>query len=163
MTKKKEKSKEVRFPTGEDTRLIQGNEEAGYQLDEKMLALAFLDASQRVFNTVLTPEYSKTSKMLDIPESTLRNWWGQKDALDKLANTCMEEFPKIAALRLNTEAVKIITELARRGYRNVSTRDLTNLLSQVTSKARLLSGKSTGNIAVGHFFTPISGKMKKIP
>jgi len=120
----------------------------------KLTALAFLDASQRVWKDEVLPAYCEMSEMLSIPESTLRNWWRNRTEIYKQADSQVAELPRAMAIRYAGLALMVMDELERRlfdkGIREkLSARDLVDMSKELTSKYRLLSGGSTSHVLHG--------------
>lgn len=134
--------------------LLTDNKE-GYTTETKCMALAFMEASQRDYQGTLTPKYSEVSSLLDIPEPTLKHWWKKRDEIIGMSETALNELPRLTALRLAVETNKIIDEFNRRGYKKLSARDLIALFNQYVTKSRLLTGRSTQNVAVQHGYSPV--------
>jgi hypothetical protein len=134
--------------------IMLANDNTGKQ-NMKFVAISFLDAFQREYDGVMTPNYSAVSKITNCPESTLRNWWSQKDAILRLHRTYLDALPKLVALRIGQECLNIVEVIAKRGYKKMSIRDLTALFSQYTQKFRLLTGQSTSNIDVHNDYNPV--------
>ena len=134
-----------------------------YAIGDKILALGFLDSTQREFNGEMVPEYSKTSQLLIIPESTLRNWWKQQASIYTLGQLALRELPNALSIKLIGSAFKVIAALEKKGYNTMGARDLNSLLNTYITKFRLLSGGSTANVAHAMLPSPIPhrGQLKQ--
>ncbi len=126
-----------------------------YTIDEKLLAIAFLDASQREFDGVMVPTYSKISDLLGIPESNLRYYYQHKDIIEQQASVILNDLPRSVAMKISIELLHLIHSLEGT-YDDMSNRDKIQLLNTYITKMRLLIGKSTENVAVN--YNPIAPK-----
>ncbi len=125
------KDKKAKQPLGNQ---ISETPQTGWGLDRKLIALSFLDSTQREHDGRMIPKYLEVSREMDIPESTLRHWWLKRDEIKRLADTTIAEYPKATAVRLAGHMNMILEELERRGYKDVSARDLGTFFDKFASK-----------------------------
>lgn len=141
--------------------LIPERDDQNYTVTEKIIAISFLDASRRQYGDELVPSYAENSRLLNVPESTLRHWWRNREEIHGLSEALVEDLPRAAVFELSVGIMKILRALDIKGYENMSTRDLTGLLNTYISKLRLLTGKGA---VVDHKHThrlePVPPKLK---
>ncbi len=128
--------------------LVKSPTQRNYDLVTKKIAIELLASSEREYRGEHLPTFLETSELLQIPESTLRNWWGKKKEIECQANAAFATLPRQISLMLITEVYNIVTILKEKGYDSVSVRDLTQLLKVYVTSSRLLGGQSTSNVAV---------------
>lgn len=127
-----------------------------YTLADKVATITMLEGESRVRNGEMTPRYTNVSQFLEIPASTLRKWYAKKDQIRKLAEERGAVFSPFIAQKLQEHSVMIIAEIERRGISSFSNAQLVNYLGKSLMFERLLSGKSTKNVANTHaFYTPL--------
>jgi len=133
---------------------------AKYRMDDKILAIMFLEASQREYEGKFIPNYRKTGETLQIPHHTLMDWWKKKDYLLKQANDLTDKLSNYMIIKMSMECLRILESFGREDYINAKMKDRTFLLNTLIGKMRLLAYKSTENVAHEHRHT---GKVALIP
>ena len=88
----------------------------------------------------------RSGEILGVPQSTLKYWMQNKDAIIRQAESSSDVLPKILGNRMFQQALKISLEFERRGIDTVSVRDLINLMKINIQYGRLLQGKSTSSV-----------------
>lgn len=137
-----------------------------YRIDFKILAIHFLDASQRDLGGVMIPQYSLVGRMLGVDEINCRKWWSNKDEILRQESMLTDHVESMLRVKFNMVLIRAATELENRlidqgKSDNMSNRDLINLIDRITNKSRLLSNKSTENVETHHkFITPIPDDAK---
>ena len=124
------------------------------KVEKKILAISFLEAYQRYYNGEWLPNFSEVEEILGIPRATLHSWWKNREQILRLNSTVLDTLPGIVATKLAIETLRLVESLAEKGYKGMQDRDKINLLNTFTTKMRLLSGKSTSNIAVKTEYNP---------
>jgi hypothetical protein len=99
----------------------------------------------------MIPKYAEVSEMMNIPESTLRSWFAQRESILTLQDTATAGLPTVTAAMISLEIPKLVASLAEEDYTQISMRDRINLLKTLISSQRLLTGQSTHNIAHAHY------------
>lgn len=125
------------------------------KVEKKILAISFLEAYQRYYNGEWLPNFSEVEDILGIPRATLHSWWKNREQILRLNSTVLDTLPGIVATKLAIETLRLVESLASKGYDGMQDRDKINLLNTFTTKMRLLSGKSTSNIAVKTDYNPV--------
>ena len=133
--------------------IIPKRETNKYTVDEKLLSISLLEASRRDMDGILTPEYHKMESLLNVPYSTLRNWWKDKDRILKQSEAIVNHIAEAVAVKISIELVHLINSISGT-YDSMENRDKINLLNSYITKLRLLQGRSTSNIAVKHDYIP---------
>ena len=126
-----------------------------YTIDEKLLAIAFLESTQREFDGVMTPQYSQVSELLGMPPTNLKYYWKNKTIIEQQAKVILDDLPRSVAMKISIELLHLIHSLEGT-YDDMSNRDKIQLLNTYITKMRLLIGKSTENVAVN--YNPIAPK-----
>ena len=160
MGKKKNDEQELVDPNSTSYSLIEPDSSGRYSIGDKLLAITFLEASQRSFNGELVPTFEKISQLLEVPATTLRDWWSSKDAISKQADSAVVAMNQAASIKMTGEALKIINSFSKTDWEKVGIKNRLEALKTLIPNSRLLSGKSTGKFEHehSHFFSPIPPK-----
>ena len=130
-------------------------EKIEYDLPSKLFAIHCLHNDQRIFDNELMPQYTKWSQVLDVPVSTLRSWWKKREVLSKLQEERAATFSSVLAAKLEDQAIRIFSEIERRGLKKISTNALISLLKTDLTFSRIMRGKSTSNVQYTYtLYTP---------
>jgi len=129
-----------------------------YRIDQQHFALMFLEVFQKedAISGDLKPMYKNVSDMLDIPESTLKFWWGKKDELMAQQSTMMVQGMEYISTNFMVELIRMTQALSTVDYAEMLTGDSSDmknfitLLNTLVNKLRLLSNQSTTNVAHEH-------------
>jgi len=160
MGKKKNEEQELVDPNSTSYSLVQADNFGRYSLGDKLLAITFLETSQRARNGELVPTYEKISQLLEVPATTLQGWWSNKDAITKQADSAVGAMNQAASIGMITEAVKILNSFRKTDWEKVGIKNKLEALKTLIPNSRLLAGKSTGKFEHehSHFFSPIPPK-----
>lgn len=127
-----------------------------YRVDEKQFALMFLEVFQREADTgVIKPKYSWVSRMIGVPETTLRRWWKNKESIKAQHSALMDKGMQYIASSMMVELIKMMQSLSTINYSDLmgNSKDMKNmisLLNTMVNKVRLLTNLSTNNIEHKH-------------
>ena len=141
---------------GYDTQPLFNRSGAKYRVDEKQFALMFLEVFQRESDDgVIKPKYAWVSRMVGVPEATLRNWWQNKESIKAQHSALMDKGMQYIASSMMVELIKMMQSLSTINYSDLmsDSKDMKNmisLLNTMVNKVRLLTNLSTNNIEHQH-------------
>lgn len=124
-----------------------------YSSIDQKLAVELMAYDARIFGDELTPKYTQWSNILNIPKTTLRDWWQRRDEIMESGNALGDQLPNIIAQKMQAGILLAIEELYTR-LPKMSTRDMLDYIKTVFPIQRLLTGKSTQNIEKKISYTP---------
>lgn len=153
-----DKFKAIDNPLPPDTASLLRPVNGKYRIDQQHFALMFMEVFQKEdpISGDLKPLYKNVSDMLDIPETTLKFWWGKKDELMAQQSTMMMQGMEYISTNFMVELIRMTQALSTVDYTEMLTGDSADmknfitLLNTLVNKLRLLSNKSTNNVAHEH-------------
>ncbi len=148
-----------------------GNELAGlitkkaylekYTASDKIIALTILEYSATANEDGNFEPNTKTcSAALGIPEKFLTEWWKDREVILEAASQQLVRIPDMISTKLKFLSMQLLEELERRPLAALSNSEIIKLLGDTIKLDRLLSGKSTANVAV-NLMPGIDGHVKK--
>ena len=148
-----------------------GNELAGlitkkaylekYTAADKVIALTILEYSATANEDGNFEPNTKTcSAALGIPEKFLAEWWKDREVILEAASQQLVRIPDMISTKLKFLSMQLLEELERRSLAALSNSEIIKLLGDAIKLDRLLSGKSTANVAV-NLMPGIDGHVKK--
>ncbi len=129
---------------------------SSYRVDEKQFALMFLEVFQKEnLDGKIIPKYAWVSRMVGVPEGTLRGWWKSKASIQAQHSALMDKGMQYIASSMMVELIKMMQSLSTLDYRDLmaDSRDMKNmisLLNTMVNKVRLLTNLSTNNVEHKH-------------
>ena len=116
----------------------------------------FLEVFQREnANGDIIPKYAWVSRMVGVPESTLRDWWKRRESIQAQHSALMDKGMQYISSSMMVELIKMMQSLSVLDYRDMmgDSRDMKNLISLLNTminKVRLLTNLSTNNVEHKH-------------
>ena len=117
-----------------------------YRLDDKILAIMFLEAFQKDIDGVMTPKFSMVASLLSFPKQTLHDWWKSREDIVSQKSTIVAKGFEYTQVKLMLELMRMTESLSRKNYDDMKDKDLINLLNTIINKVRLLGNLSTSNV-----------------
>ena len=121
-----------------------------YRLDDKLLVLLFLEAFQSDFKGKMTPNYELVSRWFGYPSNTIKNWWANRDKIQKQKSAITDQVMEVVHLRLSSELLRMTETLSKKDYDAMKDNDFVNLFNTLINKIRLMSNLSTNNVEHKH-------------
>jgi hypothetical protein len=129
-----------------------------YRIDEKHLALMFLEAFQREDKITgdLLPLFTRVEQMVGVPKSTLRRWWEDKEHIMAQRASTLSHGMDYISTAMMVEMMRMTQALAGVDYTEMVSgkpQDMHNFISlfnTMINKFRLLNNQSTNNVAHKH-------------
>ncbi len=127
---------------------------------QRYFAVMMLDTDKRDRNGVDTPRYTYYSEMLNVPLTTLKNWYADKDHIAKESSAMAKGIIESTQLQIAMSLPKIYNKLLEGlDDDNVKYADKINLFRESVNKMRLLGNQSTSNVEHNHqHFEPVIPK-----
>tara|TARA_Y100000310_G_scaffold315182_1_gene365451 strand:+ start:46 stop:705 length:660 start_codon:yes stop_codon:yes gene_type:complete len=122
----------------------------GYKLDDKVLAIMFMEAFQQEHKGEMKPKYAMVGRWFGYDRGNMIRWWEQKNEILKQKNAITEQAMNVVQLRLTTELLRMTDTLSRKNYDEMADKDFVMLLNTVINKVRLMTNLSTQNVAHKH-------------
>ena len=135
-----------------------------YNPSQKIFALMMLEGDTRDRAGIEVPRYKHYSEILNIPLTTLKNWYSLKERIYKenalIAKGVIQATQTKLAISLPAIFDKLMESL---NSGDMKDSDKINLFRETANKMRLLSNQSTSNIDVNvNQFAPVPAKTKII-
>tara|TARA_Y100000361_G_C11063110_1_gene291555 strand:+ start:150 stop:761 length:612 start_codon:yes stop_codon:yes gene_type:complete len=129
-----------------------------YRIDQQHFALMFLEVFQREspVSGELVPMYAHISRMLDIPKSTLKQWWKRKEEIQSQQSTMMTKGMDYIGTNFMVEMIRMTQAMSTIDYSEMlngkpaDVKNFITLLNTLVNKIRLLTNQSTNNVAHEH-------------
>ena len=129
-----------------------------YRIDQQHFALMFLEVFQREHPTTgdLVPMYAHVSSMLDIPKTTLKQWWSRKEEIQAQQSTMMNKGMDYLGTNFMVEMIRMTQAMSTIDYSEMlngkpaDVKNFITLLNTLVNKIRLLTNQSTNNVAHEH-------------
>ena len=121
-----------------------------YRLDDKLLALLFLEVYQKDMGGKMTPNYSLVSKWFDYPRQTLQGWWETREKIQQQTSSMNDKIMGVIRTRMGAELIRITESFARTDYDAMKDSDKIVLFNTLINKIRLMSNLSTNNVEHKH-------------
>ena len=129
-----------------------------YRIDQQHFALMFLEGFQREspVSGELVPMYAHISRMLDIPKSTLKQWWKRKEEIQSQQSTMMTKGMDYIGTNFMVEMIRMTQAMSTIDYSEMlngkpaDVKNFITLLNTLVNKIRLLTNQSTNNVAHEH-------------
>ena len=129
-----------------------------YRIDQQHFALMFLEVFQREspVNGELVPMYAHISRMLDIPKTTLKQWWKRKEEIQSQQSTMMNKGMDYLGTTFMVEMIRMTQAMSTIDYSEMlngkpaDVKNFITLLNTLVNKIRLLTNQSTNNVAHEH-------------
>ena len=122
----------------------------GYKLDDKVLAIMFMEAFQQEHKGEMKPKFAMVGRWFGYDRGNMIRWWGQRKEILKQKNAITEQAMNVVQLRLTTELLRMTDTLSRKNYDEMADKDFVALLNTVINKVRLMTNLSTQNVAHKH-------------
>ena len=122
----------------------------GYKLDDKVLAIMFMEAFQQEHNGEMKPKFSMVGRWFGYDRNNMIRWWSQRKEILKQKNAITEQAMNVVQLRLTTELLRMTDTLSRKNYDEMADKDFVALLNTVINKVRLMTNLSTQNVEHKH-------------
>jgi len=129
-----------------------------YRIDQQHFVLMFLEVFQREspVSGELVPMYAHISRMLDIPKSTLKQWWKRKEEIQSQQSTMMTKGMDYIGTNFMVEMIRMTQAMSTIDYSEMlngkpaDVKNFITLLNTLVNKIRLLTNQSTNNVAHEH-------------
>ena len=129
-----------------------------YRIDQQHFALMFLEVFQREspVSGELVPMYAHISRMLDIPKTTLKQWWKRKEEIQSQQSTMMTKGMDYIGTNFMVEMIRMTQAMSTIDYTEMlngkpaDVKNFITLLNTLVNKIRLLTNQSTNNVAHEH-------------
>jgi len=129
-----------------------------YRIDQQHFALMFLEVFQREspVSGELVPMYAHISRMLDIPKTTLKQWWKRKEEIQAQQSTMMNKGMDYLGTNFMVEMIRMTQAMSTIDYSEMlngkpaDVKNFITLLNTLVNKIRLLTNQSTNNVAHEH-------------
>jgi hypothetical protein len=121
-----------------------------YPLDTKVLAILFMEGTQKQVDDIMIPAYTTVGRMMGLDPKTLSNWWKNRKDIVAQSDTMTQRLEKYTLLQLSIIVHKLTNQMMNLKLDDVKPKDLTNMFSTVFNKLRLLQNRSTSNVAQKH-------------
>ena len=129
-----------------------------YRIDQQHFALMFLEVFQREspVSGELVPMYAHISRMLDIPKTTLKQWWKRKEEIQSQQSTMMTKGMDYIGTNFMAEMIRMTQAMSTIDYSEMlngkpaDVKNFITLLNTLVNKIRLLTNQSTNNVAHEH-------------
>ena len=122
----------------------------GYKLDDKVLAIMFMEAFQQEHNGEMKPKFAMVGRWFGYDRNNMIRWWEQRKEILKQKNAITEQAMNVVQLRLTTELLRMTDTLSRKNYDEMADKDFVALLNTVINKVRLMTNLSTQNVEHKH-------------
>ena len=145
-----------KFASTDDDPILSIEDRNGkYTINEKHLALMFMQGIQKEVGSRLVPRYTPISRMLGVPKQTLSNWWADRETLEKQHSTVMEQGVRYIGHSLIDEMFRMVSALKNIDYVTLFDKpgDLKNFVSLfnvVSNKALIYNKMSTSKVEHEH-------------
>ena len=124
-----------------------------YTIIDMQLAVELMSYDAREYGGEITPKYTQWSNLLNIPKTTLYEWWQKREEIMESGSLLGEQLPLITARKMQSGILQAI-EILQSRFDKMSTRDLLDYIKTVFPIQRLLTGKSTQNVSKSISYTP---------
>ena len=122
----------------------------GYKLDDKVLAIMFMEAFQQEHNGEMKPKFAMVGRWFGYSRNNMIRWWDQRKDILKQKSAITEQAMNVVQLRLTTELLRMTDSLSRKNYDEMADKDFVALLNTVINKVRLMTNLSTQNVEHKH-------------
>ena len=122
----------------------------GYKLDDKILAIMFMEAFQQDHKGEMKPKFAMVGRWFGYSRNNMMKWWDKRNEILKQKNAITEQAMNVVQLRLTTELLRMTDTLSRKNYDEMADKDFVMLLNTVINKVRLMTNLSTQNVEHKH-------------
>ena len=122
----------------------------GYKLDDKILAIMFMEAFQQDHKGEMKPKFAMVGRWFGYSRKNMQSWWEKRKEILKQKNAITEQAMNVVQLRLTTELLRMTDTLSRKNYDEMADKDFVMLLNTVINKVRLMTNLSTQNVEHKH-------------
>ena len=122
----------------------------GYKLDDKILAIMFMEAFQQDHKGEMKPKFAMVGRWFGYSRNNMMKWWDKRSEILKQKNAITEHAMNVVQLRLTTELLRMTDTLSRKNYDEMADKDFVMLLNTVINKVRLMTNLSTMNVEHKH-------------
>jgi len=122
----------------------------GYKLDDKILAIMFMEAFQQDHKGEMKPKFAMVGRWFGYSRKNMMSWWDKRSEILKQKNAITEQAMNVVQLRLTTELLRMTDTLSRKNYDEMADKDFVMLLNTVINKVRLMTNLSTMNVEHRH-------------
>jgi len=133
-----------------DSSFVKKMRSGGYKLDDKVLAIMFMEAFQQEHRGEMKPKFAMVGKWFGYDRCNMIRWWNQRKEILKQKNAITEQAMNVVQLRLTTELLRMTDTLSRKNYDEMADKDFVALLNTVINKVRLMTNLSTQNVEHKH-------------
>lgn len=135
--------------------LVHIGKKGRYPLDEKILAIMFMEVFQHEWRGEIIPHYSMVSNMFGYSDVVLRNWWEKKNEITQQKNTMLDKGMKYVQVKMMNELIRMSSALSHIDYTKMTEKpaqmkNFISLFNTLINKMRLMSNLSTENVAHAH-------------
>ena len=133
-----------------DSPFVRKMRSGGYKLDDKVLAIMFMEAFQQDHKGEMKPKFAMVGRWFGYSRDNMMRWWDQRNVILKQKNAITEQAMNVVQLRLTTELLRMTDTLSRKNYDEMADKDFVALLNTVINKVRLMTNLSTQNVEHKH-------------
>lgn len=128
-----------------------------YSIDDKVLAIVFMNAFQREHDGKMIPKYEYVSKLFGYPRNTIKHWWKHRKELQKQQSLVLNKGFEVIQVRLMSSLMRMTETMGKLDFDKLlgtgSSADMKNfimMMNSTISNLRLMSNLSTRNVAHHH-------------
>ena len=122
----------------------------GYKLDDKILAILFMEAFQQEHKGEMKPKFAMVGRWFGYSRNNMMSWWENSNEILKQKTAITEQAMNVVQLRMTTELLRMTDTLSRKNYDEMADKDFIMLLNTVINKVRLMTNLSTQNVEHKH-------------
>jgi hypothetical protein len=122
----------------------------GYKLDDKILAILFMEAFQQEHKGEMKPKFAMVGRWFGYSRNNMMSWWENRNEILKQKTAITEQAMNVVQLRMTTELLRMTDTLSRKNYDEMADKDFIMLLNTVINKVRLMTNLSTQNVEHKH-------------
>tara|TARA_Y100000310_G_scaffold234704_1_gene237722 strand:- start:283 stop:954 length:672 start_codon:yes stop_codon:yes gene_type:complete len=147
---------DIRAGEEEDTILYENNTplvkmtRRGYKLDDKILAIMFMEAFQQEHKGEMKPKFAMIGRWFGYNRNNMMSWWEKRNEILKQKSAITDQAMNVIQLRLTTELLRMTDTLSRKDYDSMADKDFISLLNTIINKVRLMTNLSTQNVEHKH-------------
>lgn len=128
-----------------------------YTIDDKVLAIIFMNAFQSDKGGKMTPKYDYVARLFGYPRNSIKHWWHQRKELQKQQSLVLNKGFEVIQVRLMSSLMKMTETMSTIDFNEMlgkgSSADMKNfilMMNSTISNLRLMSNLSTKNVAHHH-------------
>ena len=88
----------------------------GYKLDDKTLAILFMEAFQQEHKGEMKPKFAMVGRWFGYSRNNMMSWWENRNEILKQKTAITEQAMNVVQLRMTTELLRMTDTLSRKNY-----------------------------------------------